>query len=302
MIRSRLTLLLLALLLASLILNVWQWWSHSQEQEPWLTVAPARPVKESRGLAGVLPKEPRASVSPEDAGGESITASASPAATDTALWTEDELLYSRPGLRDAPEHGKPSPATTREKLAAISAQGESKATHFSVRAVLTLPGGRTLDLGTALVKPGLKSKFSRLKEFPFPSELQLANLKPTAGIYPVIPTVPTRFETRNSGLEVEIDVTPVGGMLALGGQLTHRTFDGFGRMPGEAFAPIIARGVNAAGQPEDVILSENKLLQPQFSVSETPFIAAVDAGGTVRVPVRMNFGQTQLELTCTPVD
>ena len=73
-------------------------------------------------------------------------------------------------------------------------------------------------------------------------------------------------------------------------------------MPGEVFSPIYATGQSEAGKSVDVILTENKVLQPQFSVAETPFLAAATAGEHCRVPVRMTWGQTILELTCSPLE
>jgi hypothetical protein len=64
-------------------------------------------------------------------------------------------------------------------------------------------------------------------------------------------------------------------------------------MPGEIFSPI---------WEGDTILTENKVLQPQFATREMPFVAGAAPGQPCLVPVRMEFGQTFLELTCTPVE
>ena len=111
--------------------------------------------------------------------------------------------------------------------------------------------------------------------------------------FPVTPTRPAEFGTRNTGLEVEFDVTPTGGTLVVGGSFRHTVLEGFSRMPGEIFAPI---------WEGDVMLTENKALQPQFGTQEMPFVVAMDAGKPCLVPVRAAFGQTYLELTCTPLE
>ena len=89
-------------------------------------------------------------------------------------------------------------------------------------------------------------------------------------------------------------------MLSVGGKVSHSSFDGFGQMPGEAFAPIYAPATGDDGRPTEVLLTENKVLQPQFTTRESPFVAAAAAGAACLIPVQLAFGQTFLEVTCTP--
>ena len=88
-------------------------------------------------------------------------------------------------------------------------------------------------------------------------------------------------------------MTPTPGSLVVGGSVRQTVFEGFGRMPGEVFSPV---------WQGDVIFSENKVLQPQFTTRESPFVAAATAGQPIQVPVHTSFGQTILELTCTPLE
>ena len=92
---------------------------------------------------------------------------------------------------------------------------------------------------------------------------------------------------------MDLDLTPAPGTLVLGGSVRQTVFDGFGRMPGEIFSPMLEG---------DIVLTDNKVLQPQFTTRESPFIAAAAEGQPIRIPVQTSFGQSFLELTCTPVE
>lgn len=236
-----------------------------------------------------------------------VTGTSGPAKDDPATLTEDELLfgpiYGAGGMAKAATHGEPTGRVSPERLKALAKEEPSKAEKFRVSGVLHLPGDRVLDLGSVSVEPGRAMKFERIRESPFPTSIKMAEIDPkNGGSFPVSPTTPGSFETRDTGIVIEVDVTPAAGTLVLGGQVMHRTLDGFGRMPGEVFSPIWTTGVSETGASQDVILTENKVMQPQFSVSEVPFLAAAAAGEPCRVPVRMGFGQTILELTCVPVE
>lgn len=215
-----------------------------------------------------------------------------------ALRSEEELLFGvTPG--SVKEHRGEVKATTRARMVELAKEEPSVAPKFRLEAVLLLPGDRRVELGSSEIEAGSHMKFEKLKEFPYPTSIGLASMKPKPGTsFPVTPTVPGDFEFANTGIEVEVDVTPAPGVLVLGGMLKHRAFEGFGRMPGEVFGEV--REPVADGS--SIVLTENKVLQPQFVVAEVPFLAAAVAGVPIRVPVRMAFGQTFLELTCTPVE
>jgi hypothetical protein len=219
-----------------------------------------------------------------------------------ALRTEDELLFGVTS-GSVKEHRGEVAKTTRARMLELAKEEPATAPKFRLEAVLLLPGDRRVELGTSEIEAGSHMKFEKLKEFPYPTSIGLASMKPVAGAvagtsFPVTPTVPGDFEFANTGIEVEVDVTPAPGALVLGGMLKHRAFEGFGRMPGEVFGEV--REPVADGS--SIVLTENKVLQPQFVVAEVPFLAAAVAGVPIRVPVRMAFGQTFLELTCTPVE
>lgn len=205
--------------------------------------------------------------------------------------TEEELIYGNwKSWQNIPT---PDKTISQSQLADKARQPVSRAEKFSLHARLLLPGERALDFNLAEAKAGQRIKLERLREFPFPVGVALAQVPDDDPGF-VKPTTPADFETRNSGLTIELDITPAPGVLMLGGELVQRRFEGFGRMPGEVFAPIV--------NSEGVLLTDNKMLQPQFTAAESPFLAAATAGVPIRVPVRMAFGETILELTCTPVE
>lgn len=301
---------LTALLAVSLSLNVWQFLRPAAAPEV-TTIAKVVRAPAEKAFAGT---SPLSSTGAKEENDEDLDAPAADEPSiaaqqkDPAKISEEGLLYGTAEVgSSAKPNGDVATRVTPERLKELAKQEPSKAAKFRVHAVLHLPGDRTLDLGISDAAPGETMNFEHIKEFPYPTSIKFADLTPqvagkNVSSFPATPTTPGDFEFRNTGVTIEVDVTPAAGSLVLGGQVTHRTIEGLGRMPGEPFSPIYTTGVSESGKPEDVLLTENKLLQPQFSVAETPFLAAAVAGQPCRVPVRMAFGQTMLELTCTPLD
>lgn len=303
---DRLNILLCSLFLISLALNAWQFLRQAPAPEV-NTVVHAVRTAATKGFAGEPEHRPSGErTGDQKSGGDNGAEAQHPGQAQKQLadLPEDELLFGAMNAGTARTHGEPSGRVTPERMKELSKQEPSKAERFRVQAVLHLPGDRKVELGASEIGPGMPLTIERVREFPFPTSIGTADSDPFASqsSFPVTPTTPGDFEVRNQGIVIEVDVTPAAGTLVLGGQVTHRTFEGFGRMPGEVFLPIYTKGVSETGGSEDVILTENKVLQPQFNVAETPFLAAATAGEPCRVPVRMTFGQTILELTCTPVE
>jgi general secretion pathway protein D len=81
--------------------------------------------------------------------------------------------------------------------------------------------------------------------------------------FPVTPTTPNAFQFRNTGVTMEVEAT-VGEDgytidLNLAPEVTE--FEGFINYG----SPIQTTGINALGQSEPVVLTENKILQPVFA-------------------------------------
>lgn len=142
-----------------------------------------------------------------------------------------------------------------------------------------------------------------IREFLYPEAFQLAHFQhPDQGSsFPVSPTTPTSFTTQLLGVELELDIEPVGGLLIMGGKLNHRIATYFDVMTGEAFSPITTTATDPDGQSTELILSNNQVLQPRFAISESPFVVSASAGTPVKIPVQTTFGATFLEITCRQV-
>jgi hypothetical protein len=212
--------------------------------------------------------------------------------------SEDALIFGRSGHGEGtPIHGEPSGKVSPQRLVELAGTAASQAERFQLHARLLLPGDRELEFETLDFAAGQRIKLERLREFPFPGSIVMARadgpVRAGQPAPPVTPTTPGNFEFKNLGLEIELDVTPAPGSLVIGGNIRQTVFEGFALMPGEAFSPV---------WEDSVILTENKVLQPQFISTENPFVAAATAGQPLKVPVLMSFGQTVLELTCSPLE
>ena len=293
------TYVLTMLLGGSVVLNLWQWSRTGEGADgPGMRVRREVAVVEA-AAADVRVKGVKAGA---EEGGKAEEGGIGERDIDAdavlALRSEEELLFGVTS-GSVKEHRGEVAKTTRARMVELAKEEPATAPKFRLEAVLLLPGDRRVELGTSEIEAGSHMKFEKLKEFPYPTSIGLASMQPVAGTsFPVTPAVPGDFEFANTGVEVEVDMTPAPGALVLGGMLKHRAFEGFGRMPGEVFGEV--REPVADGS--SIVLTENKVLQPQFVVAEVPFLAAAVAGVPIRVPVRMAFGQTFLELTCTPVE
>jgi hypothetical protein len=284
--------LLPILLVISLGLNVSQFLRTREAPESVVPSRTAARAAKAR-VAADVPPERNEEEEPEVEDDEPVMVRKVPPASSIPpeQQTEDELIYGK--WRTGSDLLVPDKTISQSQLVDKARQPVSQAEKFSLRARLLLPGDRALDFGGGEVKAGQSIKMERLREFPFPTGVALAGV-PEGAPDSVKPTTPADFETRKSGVTIDLDITPAPGVLMLGGELVQRRFEGFGRMPGEVFAPIVNN--------EGVLLTDNKMLQPQFTAVESPFLAAASAGVPIRVPVRMAFGETILELTCSPVE
>jgi general secretion pathway protein D len=138
-----------------------------------------------------------------------------------------------------------------------------------------------VDLMTApsiIVRGGQRSKIEVIREFPYPTEFDPPQIPQTFGggasinglgaaqqgsSFPVTPTTPNSFTFRNTGVTMEVEAT-VGedgytNDLNLAPEVVE--FEGFINYG----SPIQTTGINALGQNEPVVLTDNKILQPVFA-------------------------------------
>ena len=139
-----------------------------------------------------------------------------------------------------------------------------------------------VDLMTApsiIVRGGQRSKIEVIREFPYPTEFDPPQIPQTFGgggglngglggsqqgsSFPVTPTTPNSFQFRNTGvtMEVEAIVGEDGYTIDLTLAPEVVEFEGFINYG----SPIQTTGINALGQSEPVVLTDNKILQPVFA-------------------------------------
>lgn len=140
-----------------------------------------------------------------------------------------------------------------------------------------------VDLMTApsvIVRGGQKSKIEVIREFPYPTEFDPPQIPQTfggstslggvggggaqqGGSFPVTPTTPQSFEFKNTGVTMEVEATVAEDGYTIDLNLAPEVieFEGFINYG----SPIQTTGINALGQSEPVVLTDNRILQPVFA-------------------------------------
>lgn len=141
-----------------------------------------------------------------------------------------------------------------------------------------------VDLMTApsvIVRGGQRSKIEVIREFPYPTEFDPPQIPQTFGggggglfggggfassgsSFPVTPTTPSAFSVKNTGVTMEVEATVGEDGWTIDLNLAPQVieFDGFINYG----SPIQTTGINALGQNEPVVLTDNKILQPVFGI------------------------------------
>jgi general secretion pathway protein D len=162
-------------------------------------------------------------------------------------------------------------------------------------------GADLLSAPQVTTRSGQRAKVEVIREFIYPTEFEppeipqdfgSANLgggvlfpgqQPAASIssFPVTPTTPTAFETRNTGvtLEVEPTVGPDGYTIDLTLAPEVIEFEGFINYG----SPIQTGATDALGNPTTVILTENRIEQPVFSTRRLSTSVTIWDGMTLGV-------------------
>ncbi|QJE98635.1 hypothetical protein [Luteolibacter luteus] len=185
------------------------------------------------------------------------------------------LLASTVLLANCSQQTASNPSISIDHLADLSGGKPVVAKEYRLRVVIE-EKGKIVNESTLAARPGKEAKFSMTREFVYPSAYQLAavsTLKVPASTsprpYPVTPSTPKEFVTRDLGYTGSLTVKPEGGFLVIKGMLANESFIGFSRAPGEAISPI-------KDAKTRVTLTENRVDLPNFVRSETPvFIAGL---------------------------
>ncbi len=181
-----------------------------------------------------------------------------------------------------------------------------------MRALSQKKGVDLLTAPTVVAKSGQRAKIEVIREFPYPTDFDPPQIPQNFGgqgnngggfgganggggfggvlgglgggqvnSFPVTPTTPTAFDTKPTGVTMEID--PLLGEDGYTVELTLTPevveFEGFINYG----SPINTGAVNAAGVPTTVILTENRIEQPVFATRRLNTQVTIWDGQTVGV-------------------
>jgi general secretion pathway protein D len=163
-----------------------------------------------------------------------------------------------------------------------------------IRALSQRKGVDLLSAPSVMARSGQRAKIEVIREFIYPTEYdppEIPNQFGSVGFttggggttagggFPVTPATPTAFETRNTGVTLEVD--PVLGAdeftidLNLAPEVVE--FDGFINYG----SPIQTSSINALGLIEPVVITENRIEMPVFNTRKVTTQVTIWDGQTV---------------------
>ena len=156
-----------------------------------------------------------------------------------------------------------------------------------LRAVNQQKGVDLVSAPKVTVTSGRKATINITRKFPYPRDYSPPQIPQTqgGGIQPATPATPTSFETRNVGVQLEVEPTvgPDGYTieLSLSPQITE--FQGFVNYgtPIQTVAPITTVLGSQVLGTKAITLTDNKIQQPVFSVRQVDTQVTVYDGQTV---------------------
>ncbi len=167
-----------------------------------------------------------------------------------------------------------------------------------LRALNQQKGVDLMSAPSVTTKSGQRATIQLVREFRYPVQFDPPQIPQTTGDTNVTftPTTPSQFDTRNIGVELEVEPTvgPDGFTIELNLSPRVTEFDGFvnyGSAISTIVQPVLANqpsviGIggfltSALGQPTEVLLSDNVINQPIFSVRQVTTQVTVYDGQTV---------------------
>jgi general secretion pathway protein D len=157
-----------------------------------------------------------------------------------------------------------------------------------LRAINQQKGVDLVSAPKVTVTSGRKATINITQKFPYPRDYSPPTVPQTqgGGVAPATPATPTSFETRNCGVQLEVEPTvgPDGYTieLSLSPQITE--FQGFVNYgtPIQTLAPVYLGGTNGIiTKTIPIVLTENTIDQPIFSVRQVDTQVTVYDGQTV---------------------
>ncbi len=171
-----------------------------------------------------------------------------------------------------------------------------------LRALDQQKGIDLLSAPRVTAKSGQRAVINLVREFKYPTQFDPPQIPQTvgSGFTPVSPTTPSAFETRNLGVELEVEPTvgPDGYTIELNLSPRVTEFDGFINYGSPIYTSaqqvstgVVAQVSNAVGATSviddilgpsaNVLISENVINQPIFSVRQVTTQVTVYDGQTV---------------------
>ena len=157
-----------------------------------------------------------------------------------------------------------------------------------LRAINQQKGIDLVSAPKVTVTSGRKATININRKFPYPRDYSPPTVVAASApgqIQPANPATPTSFESRNVGVQLEVEPTvgPDGYTieLSLSPQITE--FQGFVNYgsPINSVAPVFAPGGALILGSQNVLLTENRILQPVFSVRQVDTQVTLYDGQTV---------------------
>ena len=180
-------------------------------------------------------------------------------------------------------------------IAAIAGVFSDPQFQVVIRALNQKKGVDLMSAPSVTTKSGQRATVEVVREFIYPTEFDPPEIPQQFGsvgsvtngltggtsgnAFPVTPTTPTAFEMRPVGVRMEVD--PVVGAdgntidLNLAPEVTE--FEGFINYG----SPIQTTGTDALGNPQPIVLTENKIQQPIFSSRKVQTSVTIWDGQTV---------------------
>lgn len=164
-----------------------------------------------------------------------------------------------------------------------------------MRGLAQKKGADVMTAPSILARSGEKAQIEIIREFIYPTEYEPPELPNEVGIvndssgngtvsgsanaFPVTPATPTAFETRNTGVTLEVEPTlgDDGYTIDLRFAPEITEFQGFINYG----SPIQSSGTNSLGAPVSLVLTENRIEMPVFSTRRVTTGLTIYDGHTV---------------------
>lgn len=165
-----------------------------------------------------------------------------------------------------------------------------------IRALSQRKGVDLLSAPSVLARSGQRAKIEVIREFIYPTEYDPPEIPnqfgaiagvggvgggaaAAGGAFPVTPATPTAFETRNTGVTLEVDPVLGADQFTIDLNLAPEVveFDGFINYG----SPIQTTSVNALGLVQPVVITENRIEMPVFNTRKVTTQVTIWDGQTV---------------------